>query len=147
MVTITVAPEYGWTIAVSVASSIFLTVLGHKVGAYRKIADVPLPSAYADAAEAKVDKKKNTFNCYQRAHQNTLESYPSFLINLLISGLRYPVAAPILGSIWLAGRIAFSAGYMTGDPNKRLYGVWGNLGNVGLGFLTCKVAYDLITSA
>ncbi|KAG0352234.1 Microsomal glutathione S-transferase 3 [Podila minutissima] len=147
MVTFTITPEYGYTLAVSVASSVLLTVLGHRVGAYRKVANVPLPSAYADAAEAKVDKKKHLFNCYQRVHQNTLEGYSSFLSTLLIAGLRYPIAAPVLGMIWIAGRIFYSIGYTSGEPNKRIMGAWGHIGDVGLLGLTGKMAWDLVMSA
>ncbi|KAF8950298.1 hypothetical protein CPC16_004698 [Podila verticillata] len=147
MVTFTVTPEYGYTLAVSVASTVLLTVLGHRVGTYRKIADVPLPSAYADAAEAKVDKKKHTFNCYQRVHQNTLEGYSSFLATLLIAGLRYPIAAPVLGSIWIVGRIFYSIGYTSGNPAKRVFGAFGHIGDLGLLGLTGKMAWDLVMSA
>ncbi|KAG0339266.1 Microsomal glutathione S-transferase 3 [Podila humilis] len=147
MVTFTIAPEYGYTIAVSIASQVLLTVLGARVGTYRKVADVPLPSAYADAADAKADKKKHLFNCYQRVHQNTLEGYTGFMSTLLIAGLRYPIAAPVLGMVWIVGRIFYSMGYTSGDPNKRVLGAFGHIGDLGLIGLTGKMAYDMIMSA
>ncbi|KAK3808746.1 MAG: hypothetical protein J3Q66DRAFT_355542 [Benniella sp.] len=144
--TITIPAEYGYTLAVSVFSTVLLTVFGHKVGAYRKTAGVPLPQMYADEAEAKQDKKKMIFNCKQRVHQNTLEGYPSFLLTLVVSGLRYPIAAPVLGMIWCVGRMAYSYGYTSGDPSKRQLGAWGHIGDVGLLGLTGKIAYDMIVS-
>ncbi|RUP49408.1 hypothetical protein BC936DRAFT_142599, partial [Jimgerdemannia flammicorona] len=48
------------------------------------------PQFYADKAEAESDSKKKLFNCYQRAHQNYLEGYASFLMVLFVGGLKYP---------------------------------------------------------
>ncbi|KAI1319279.1 Microsomal glutathione S-transferase 3 [Mortierella claussenii] len=147
MVAIIVAPEYGYTVAVSVVSTVLVTALGFKVGAYRKAAGVPLPQMYADEVEAKKDKKKQIFNCKQRVHQNTLEGFTSYMITLMVAGLRYPVASAGLGLIWCLGRVAYSYGYTSGDPAKRQLGSFGHIGDLGLLGLTGKVAYDLIMSA
>ncbi|KAG0196521.1 Microsomal glutathione S-transferase 3 [Mortierella sp. GBA30] len=146
MASFTLAPEYGYTIAVSVVSTIVVSALGFKVGAYRKVAGVPLPAMYADEAEAKKDKKKMIFNCKQRVHQNTLEGFSSYLITLMVAGLRYPTAAASLGMIWCLGRMAYSYGYSSGDPSKRIYGTFGHIGEMGLLVLTGKIAYDMIMS-
>ncbi|KAG0354233.1 Microsomal glutathione S-transferase 3 [Gamsiella multidivaricata] len=135
------------TLAVSVASTILVTALGFKVGSYRQIAGVPLPNMYADDAEARKDKKKMIFNCKQRVHQNTLEGFAPYLVSLLVAGLRYPIAAPALGSVWMLGRMAYSVGYTSGDPAKRQMGVWGHIGDIGLLALTGKIAYDMIMAS
>lgn len=49
---------------------------------------VGTPQMYEDAEDS-------VFNCYQRAHQNTLENYPAFLALLLISGFEYPITASV----------------------------------------------------
>ncbi|KAF9103730.1 Microsomal glutathione S-transferase 3 [Mortierella sp. GBA35] len=146
MASITLTSDYGYTIAVSVVSTVLVTILGHKVGAYRKEAGVPLPTMYADEAEAKKDRKKLIFNCKQRVHQNTLEGYTSFMVSLMIAGTRYPIAAPALGLIWCVGRLAYSYGYTSGDPNKRIYGGFGHIGDIGLLGLNVKMAFDMITA-
>lgn len=101
---------------------------------------------YAEESEAKKDKKKMIFNCKQRVHQNTLEGYTSFMVSLMVAGARYPVAAPVLGLIWCAGRLAYSYGYTSGDPSKRMYGAWGHIGDLGLLGLNVKMAFDMITA-
>ncbi|KAF9545876.1 Microsomal glutathione S-transferase 3 [Mortierella hygrophila] len=146
MASITLTADYGYTIAVSVVSSVLVTFLGARVGSYRKEAGVPLPTMYAEEAEAKKDKKKLIFNCKQRVHQNTLEGFTSYMVTLLLAGARYPVAAPILGLIWCAGRLAYSYGYTSGNPEKRVYGSWGHIGDLGLVGLNIKMAFDLINA-
>ena len=42
------------------------------------------PTMYSD--------KEPVFNCIQRAHQNTLEVYPQWLVFQTIAGLIYPVS-------------------------------------------------------
>ncbi|CAJ0902608.1 11537_t:CDS:2 [Entrophospora sp. SA101] len=73
---------------------------------------------YATNEEAEKDKNKFIFNCYQRAHQNTLETYPQFLFLLTFS------------------RVAYAKGYQTGDPVKRGRGRFGTIGLLGL-LVTC----------
>ncbi|KAG0369402.1 hypothetical protein BC939DRAFT_407325 [Gamsiella multidivaricata] len=147
MATIIIAPEYGYTVAAAIASTILVTYLGVRVGSYRKIANVPYPFLYADAADCKDDHQKYIFNCYQRVHQNTLEGFASYLIMLMFAGIQYPVASAALGSIWCIGRILYSIGYTTGDPKKRQLGAFGHIGEIGLLVLTGKIAYDLIMSS
>jgi glutathione S-transferase len=43
----------------------------------------------------------------QRGHQNTLETYPEFLLVLSLGSIKYPLVASIGGVIWLLGRIVF----------------------------------------
>ena len=59
------------------------------------------------------------FNCIQRAHQNTLENLPIFIATLLLGGLRHPRYAAIFGGIWFVGRVVYTVGYGTGQPDKR----------------------------
>lgn len=66
--------------------------------------------------------KHPVFNCYQRAHQNTLEVIPFYLVMLLTGGLRHPLVAAGAGATFLFARILYSIGYYTGAPKKRMPG-------------------------
>merc|ERR1712227_895231 len=78
------------------------------------------PAMYSD--------KELVFNCVQRAHQNTLEAYPVFLVTMLLGGLQYPTICAGAGFIWILSRIAYAKGYFTGDPSKRMRGSFGYIG-------------------
>ncbi|KAI1318112.1 Microsomal glutathione S-transferase 3 [Mortierella claussenii] len=146
MTTITLAPEYGYVVAVSVVSAVLVLFFGARVTNYRKVAKVPLPFMYADASECKEDHQKYIFNCYQRVHQNTLEGFSAYLATLLLAGIEYPIASAALGGVWCLGRIFYYIGYTSGNPSARMMGAFGHIGEVGLLGLTGKFAYDLIVS-
>jgi glutathione S-transferase len=67
-------------------------------------------------------EKQPLFNCYQRAHQNTLENIPTFLSLLLLGGLFCAKWAAGAGVAWVVGRVVYALGYYTGAPKNRLYG-------------------------
>ena len=72
-------------------------------------------------------EKHPEFNCYQRAHQNTLEFTPFYLALVILGGLRHPSFAAGAGGIYLVGRIIYSLGYYTGNPKSRIPGFILNL--------------------
>ncbi|XP_041354102.1 microsomal glutathione S-transferase 3-like [Gigantopelta aegis] len=88
--------------------------------------------------------RSDHFNCVQRAHQNTLEGYPIFLVLLLVAGTCFPKISAVSGIIWILGRIVYAQGYYTGDPSKRVRGAFGYIGLLTL--LVCSVltALDLL---
>ena len=62
------------------------------------------------------------FNCYQRAHQNTLEVIPFYLALLPLGGVRHPLVASGAGVAFLVARILYSLGYYSGNPKQRIPG-------------------------
>ena len=62
------------------------------------------------------------FNCYQRGHQNLLETLPLYLAFLLTGGLRHPLVSAMTGAVFIISRIIYSLGYYTGDPKSRVPG-------------------------
>ncbi|KAJ2955050.1 hypothetical protein NQZ79_g8879 [Umbelopsis isabellina] len=141
---ITIASEYGYVIATGIASGIFVTYLGIKVGGARKAAQIPYPYMYAEKSEAEKDPKKNVFNCAQRAHQNTLEGYPIFLTLLFAGGISAPVVSAAAGVVWILGKLFYAQGYSTGDPKKRMRGSFGYLGLFTLLYTSGLSAYTLL---
>ncbi len=93
----------------------------------RRASKVPYPNAYASAAEAAASPAKARFNCAQRAHANFTENHATFLVNLLVAGLRFPNVSAFLGATWVVGRLVYTFGYVREgreDGSGRLEGVW-----------------------
>ncbi|KAL3136661.1 hypothetical protein ABBQ38_005902 [Trebouxia sp. C0009 RCD-2024] len=89
-----------------------------QVAKARMTAGVEYPKLYAEGNNAVSVK----FNCTQRAHQNTLENLPVFLIMQILLAQAYPMFASGLGVAWAVGRIVYALGYSSGDAKKRLPG-------------------------
>ncbi|KAJ3105845.1 Microsomal glutathione S-transferase 3 [Phlyctochytrium planicorne] len=160
MTTITIAPEYGYVLATGAAYAVFLTFLGVKVGGARGKAQVKYPNMYASAKEAEEDRNKHIFNCAasstttnprkmkfnQRAHHNTLEQSPGFLVLLFAGGIEHPVIAAASGLLFIVGRYSYASGYWTGEPKNRNRGAFAYLGLLSLLGLTIKASVNLVLS-
>ncbi|KAJ3270713.1 Microsomal glutathione S-transferase 3 [Terramyces sp. JEL0728] len=141
---VTLNKHHGYVMLTLVATEFTLMHLGIKVSKARKLAGVPYPLMYAAKEEAEQDSKKHVFNCVQRAHQNTLELVPGFLIFLVLSGIEYPLVSSVSGVVYLAGRIAFAGGYSTGDPKKRSQGTFGFIGMAAMLVCTGATIFKLL---
>jgi glutathione S-transferase len=81
----------------------------------------------------------------QRAHQNTLESYPIVMLQMCLGGLVYPVWAAIYGGIWTASKVIYGYGYAKSGPSGRMIGgILSHLGDIPLFGMMLKIAYDMI---
>ena len=114
MVNINVSPEYGYVVMVGTGMVFVNLWKMMKIGGLRKKLNIKYPTMYSD--------EHPIFNCYQRAHQNTLEFVPFFYPALLTAGLRHPIGAAIAGSVFCIGRVIYAIGYQSGDPEKRVPG-------------------------
>eukprot|EP00027_Filamoeba_sp_ATCC50430_P005290 CAMPEP_0168554842 /NCGR_PEP_ID=MMETSP0413-20121227/8004_1 /TAXON_ID=136452 /ORGANISM="Filamoeba nolandi, Strain NC-AS-23-1" /LENGTH=146 /DNA_ID=CAMNT_0008585627 /DNA_START=80 /DNA_END=520 /DNA_ORIENTATION=- len=146
MVLLELPSEYGYVIISGIATFITLQYLGFQVGSSRKRLGVPLPYLYADMTAAQADKKKELFNCYQRGHQNALETYPAVLMFLFVGGIKHPLIAAIGGAIWSAGRISYAWGYQSGDPEKRMRGGFQYIGLLMMLGSTISLAVSLLNA-
>ncbi|KAJ7215945.1 hypothetical protein GGX14DRAFT_562391 [Mycena pura] len=91
------------------------------VGTHRTRAGVTYPHVYADKQEMAGARAAVLFNCAQRAHQNTLENVPSVCLMTGILATRHPTLAAAALGLWVVSRIAYTLGYLTGNPdNARL---------------------------
>ena len=128
--------EYGYVVLTATGSVFMNAYLAHQVGQARKRFEVNYPTMYDDS--------KPVYNCYQRAHQNTLENYPQFLVLLTFGGLSQPIVASVFGSIWIASRFFYAHGYYTGEPAKRNRGAFGYIGLLGLIGLSAWTGVSLL---
>merc|ERR1719251_363369 len=102
--------------------------LGVQVGQARRKYGVKYPDMYADVNTAKNQKNAKLFNCIQRAHQNSLEQQPFFLTVCALASQKFPLVSAVSAFVVCLGRLAYAAGYSTGDPGKRMYGMFGYFG-------------------
>lgn len=116
--------NYGYVVLTVVGSSLVNLWMVWNVMKARKEYKVEYPDLYS--------KDNTKFNCIQRAHQNTLETYPTFLIYLMLGGLQYPRISAGAGVVYLVGRVMYALGYYTGDPKNRKYGSFGAIGMLTL---------------
>merc|ERR1712106_1059517 len=110
----TVDPAYGYVLLVLILSYLLSFWQGFMVGRMRSKLKVDYPAMYSDT--------EPLFNCYQRAHQNTLEKLPVFLFLLLVPGLFNAKITAGFGFLWIVARVIYSVGYYSGAPKNRVAG-------------------------
>merc|ERR1711936_198324 len=125
-------PAYGYVLLVPILTYCLSFWQGFMVGKMRTKYKVDYPAMYSDT--------EPVFNCYQvkifdvncfpasnavclqRAHQNTLERIPLFLILLLTAGLLNAKVTAAFGFLWLLARVIYAVGYYSGIPKNRVAG-------------------------
>ncbi len=107
-------PATLWTAIVTLAIGLFYFYTGFRVGNLRARHDIKAP---ATSGHPEFDRA-------YRVQLNTLEQMGIFLPFLWVAAfypIGWPWLAPLIGGIWLIGRIIYMRGYMA-DPSKRLAG-------------------------
>jgi glutathione S-transferase len=120
------------------------------VTGFRKAAKVPYPYEYASYEQIQTgapasSKAMLQFNCAQRAHQNFNENLPIAIAAMLVTGLKYPIAAGALGGFWSVNRVIYGWGYTRGleGGNGRYYGVLWMVAHYVLVLMSAKTAWDI----
>ncbi|KAJ6546663.1 hypothetical protein DFH09DRAFT_638029 [Mycena vulgaris] len=115
-----IVPQGSSYVAAALVSTVFL-LFGqtYSVGTRRSRAGIEYPRLYADKEEMAASKAALTFNCAQRAHQNTLETLPLVYMMTLVFATKHPILAASALGMWVVSRIAYTAGYLTGNPANR----------------------------
>lgn len=107
-------PATLWTAIVTLAIGFFYFYTAFRVGNLRGKHGIKAPATSGHPV----------FDRAYRVQLNTLEQMGIFLPFLWVAAfypVRWPWLAPLIGFIWLVGRIIYLRGYMA-DPNKRLIG-------------------------
>ncbi|KFM26165.1 Microsomal glutathione S-transferase 3 [Auxenochlorella protothecoides] len=136
-------PQHGYVLGTLVGGVLVQNVwMAIQVGMARRKYKVCYPTMYAkeDTPDAK------TFNCVQRAHQNTLEMISTFNTLLIVAGARYPIAASVAGLVYIVGRIVFFKGYSTGKADNRRRGAFNAFGLLALIGMVGRWGIELATS-
>merc|ERR1719235_1623714 len=123
--------------------NMFLTI---QVIMGRKKYNVQYPLLYAPKGHKDKNGKvcDEAFNCIQRAHQNTLESWSMVMITMFATGLVYPVASAVSGLFWVLGRFVYGFGYALGNPSFRMPGgILSHLGDFPLMGMAFRIAYNV----
>ncbi|KAG6576422.1 Microsomal Glutathione S-transferase [Phytophthora cinnamomi] len=113
---------------------------GIKVGKARELYGVNYPQMYAEQS----NRYAKAFNCLQRGHQNNLEQTPIFLALLFTSSVYRPQIVVIAGLVRVLGFIVYMRGYSSGDPKKRLQGLFGLVALLVNAGLTVEVGLRMV---
>eukprot|EP01083_Nonionella_stella_P230934 815896_1 len=140
--------NYGLVGVMVLFNAYILMYLGVCVGKARKKYGVDYPNMYADVHHSKNKKNANIFNCVQRAHQNSLEQQPMFLTVCFLAAQKFPLVAGVSAFVVNLGRLAYAAGYSTGNPAKRsrgFFGYFGLLALLGCSWIVCldKMGFNI----
>jgi glutathione S-transferase len=107
-------PATLWTAIITLAVGLFYFYTAFRVGNLRGKHNIKAPATSGHPE----------FDCAYRVQLNTLEQMGLFLPFLWVAGF-YPIPwawlAPLVGVVWLIGRIAYMRGYMA-NPEKRVVG-------------------------
>lgn len=62
-----------------------------------------------------------TLSAAQRAHANFTENLTPAVIGMLVTGLKFPIAAAIGGGAWSFFRVLYARGYAANGPAGRAW--------------------------
>jgi glutathione S-transferase len=104
--------SYGYVAIVTILALLTYVWMGMQVGGARRKSGVAAPAMTGDPVLERTI----------RAHYNTLEWLPIFVVSLWLFAIYWsePVAS-VVGLVWIAGRILYQRGYVA-DPAKRELG-------------------------
>mmetsp|Transcript_83168 Transcript_83168/g.101918 ORF Transcript_83168/g.101918 Transcript_83168/m.101918 type:complete len:184 (-) Transcript_83168:92-643(-) len=103
---------------IAVLNGLILMYLGAEVGMARNKYEVKYPTMYAIKSE---NKHAVEFNCYQRGHQNAIETQGLFLSCMLVGSQKYPLVCAVAGAIFSIAKVIYAWGYYNG-PSARVPG-------------------------
>ena len=150
MVAIDVPSPYGWVVLGAGFGTFFTNgYLSTAVMAAREKYNVGYPNLYAVPG---FHKNADEFNRVQRSHQNFLEGLPSYLVLLLLGGLKYPIANAVGSCFFFLGSILYQKGYSDPSLDVKMarHKKGGPIKYIGLFtslYSTGALAYSLIKTA
>ena len=137
-----------------VLGGLFLSSLSNlycaiNVSIHRKRFGIKYPALYATKDHISKECKEadvETFNCAQRAHQNTLESIYGVQLQGAVLGFLNPQFAAGCLAVYALGRVLYCNGYTAKGPDGRMLGgMVSHLGDLPLLLGTGYYAFQLAT--
>ena len=126
--------SHAWVALVTLLALLVYVWMGINVGRARGKSGINAPAMTGDPVLERTI----------RAHYNTLEWLPIFLVSMWLFALYWnDMVAAAIGVVWIVGRIVYARGYIA-DPSKRSTGfmiqmvatavlLFGALGKIGYG--------------
>ncbi|KAJ2758944.1 Microsomal glutathione S-transferase 3 [Coemansia sp. BCRC 34490] len=142
---IVIGSNFGYTVLAAVGITLQCFATAVSITGARKKYNVNYPDNGGGRYSDKVsDEDWVAFNNIKRTSDNYLEQVGMVLVALVLAGLYQPKLAASFGATYMLGRFVYARSYISGGPDKRIYGAF----ILGISFLAMVITagYNAVTT-